>query len=297
METDMVTNQKPDLYSAPIRWEYTGLTVIDLYQLMEYFQAHDFAKCLQEVYAYEVEMKRRCEEMGDWNKELPEWDDKETNALLDRVRACFPHKEFPQTSNVSTRVFKFANSKCTYQDLYMRIVALRETMEDELKSRKMVLVPNLKTEYCDKNKSFGETVADKFPSAERDITEAGNCYSLGMNTACVFHLMRVLEVGLRALVLDIGLPYKTEAWGRILGQIETEIKEIRSHEDSKDPRKKNLQLYAQCVIEFGYFKDAWRNHVMHETTYFDEHGAKSIMDHVQNFMQNISKWLSELIGY
>jgi len=293
MATDVGTIQNLDLYSPPIKWDYTGLTVIDLYQLMEYFNAQDFAKCLQEVYSYELELKRLCEDMGDWNKPVVDgWEDKKTNTLLDLVRKCFPYRDFPHTSSVATRVYAFANSQCTHQDLWMRLVALRETMEDELKNRKMVLVPNLKTEYCDKKQPFGEAVAEKFPSAERDITEAGNCYALGMDTACVFHLMRVLEVGLRALVLDIGLPYKTEAWGRILDEIESEMKKLRAS-DNKSPKKKHLQLYAQAAIEFGYFKDAWRNHVMHETSYFDGNRAKSIMDHVQNFMQSISGWLSE----
>jgi HEPN domain-containing protein len=293
MPTDMVLNQKPDVYSTPIKWDYTGLAVIDLWQLMEYFNAHDFAKCLQEVYTYEMELKRHCEEAGDWNKPVVSgWEDKETNKLLDRVKESFPRKDFPHTSSVSIRVSAFANSQCTYQELWMRIVALRETMEDELKSRKMILVPGLKSDYCDKQDAFGERVALKFPSAKRDIVEAGNCYALGLNAACVFHLMRVLEIGLRALVVDIGLTFKTEAWGRVLEQIETKIQEIRSS-DKKDPRKQHLQLYSQCAIEFGYFKDAWRNHVVHETIPFDEHRAKSVMDHVENFMRSVSDWLSE----
>lgn len=294
MSTDMALTQKPDVYTDSLKWEYSGLQIITRGQLMDYFSSHDFMKAIRDVYAYELELKRRVEEAGDWDKELPEWDNKEVNDLLDKVGKSFPSKEFPFNFCVIVRVYAFANSKCTYQELYMRVVALRETMEDELRSRKMIVVSNSKTEFCDKESAFGTEVALAFPSAGRDILEAGNCYALGLSTACVFHLMRVLEVGLKALVVDIELPYKTEAWGRILTQIDDKMKELRSP-DNKSPKKKNLQLYSQCAIEYGYFKDAWRNHVMHEATHFDEHGARSIMEHVRNFMQSISRWLEEVV--
>ena len=45
---------------------------------------------------------------------------------------------------------------------------------------------------------FGGKVDSAFPSAHHDIGEAGTCYATDRNTACVMHLMRVLELGLSA---------------------------------------------------------------------------------------------------
>lgn len=55
---------------------------------------------------------------------------------------------------------------------------------------------------------FGEKVSLNFPSALEDIKEVGNCYATDRNTACVFHCMRVVEYGLRALAkrLRVKLP-------------------------------------------------------------------------------------------
>jgi len=50
---------------------------------------------------------------------------------------------------------------------------------------------------------FGDDVAKKFPSASVDIEEAGKCLALDRGTATVFHLMRAMEVGLRALAKSL----------------------------------------------------------------------------------------------
>src|SRR5258708_19689687 len=63
----------------------------------------------------------------------------------------------------------------------------------------------------------GEAVTDAFPSAITDIEEAGKCLAFDRNAACIFHLMRVMEVGLKALGqrLDINTAYKP-GWEGIL---------------------------------------------------------------------------------
>ena len=168
-------------------------------------------------------------------------------------------------------------------------------MEEELRSQNLIVVAGDKAEYCENESLLGKEVCESFPSAKYDVREAGNCYAVGLNGACVFHLMRVLEVGLRALTTDIGIPFKTEAWGRILEQIECAIVEIRRSK-KEDPRKKKLHVYSQCVVEFGNFKDAWRNFAVHETDRhsYDEYYVRSIMEHVKYFMQALAAEFSEL---
>jgi hypothetical protein len=284
----------PGLYTGAIQWQYNTFQPISLWQLMDYFSSHEFMKAIREVYAYELELKRSVEELGNWDKEFPDWENKEVNELLSKVEASFNPQEFPQTFNVVKRVYAFANSKCTHHELYMRVVALREAMEDELRGRKLVFIAGLKGSYCDKKDAFGEQVSIAFPSAQFDILNAGNCYAVGLNTACVFHLMRVLERGLRALCHDLGLPYKTEAWGGILKDIESAIEEVQA-QGRNSPKWANLHFYSEFAIEFRYIKDAWRNYVMHAQESYDEQRAKTIMEHVHNFMQRLAEKLSDVV--
>jgi hypothetical protein len=262
---------------------------------MEYLHSNDFIGAIRCVYDQELHLQREVDEYGNTNEKIEEADSKAVLALLNRVETSFPPKDFARTSAVVARVYSFATTECTYQELYVRVVGLRETMEDELRGRNLIVVAGDKAEYCENENLLGEEVSRSFPSTRYDFREAANCYAVGLNRACVFHLMRVLEVGLRVLAMDVGIPFKTEAWGRILDRIESAIVEIRRSSKREDPRKKRLHVYSQCVVEFGNFKDAWRNFAVHETDRhsYDEHYVRSIMEHVKYFMRSLAAEFSE----
>lgn len=80
-----------------------------------------------------------------------------------------------------------------------RIRALREAIYDGLGERKLLYVKDV--DLYEKEQGFGAKVDGVFNDnfLRKDIAEAGKCLALDRNTAAVFHLMRVAEVGLRAL--------------------------------------------------------------------------------------------------
>ena len=61
---------------------------------------------------------------------------------------------------------------------------------------------------------FGDDVARAFPSSKGDIDEAGKCLALDRGTACVFHLMRILEIGLQLLAAKLGISLQWTVTGR-----------------------------------------------------------------------------------
>ena len=73
---------------------------------------------------------------------------------------------------------------------------------------------------------FGASVSANFGSASRDIKEAGTCYATDRATACVMHLMRVLEVGLSTLAGAVGVSFDRRNWENIINDIEAAIKKI-----------------------------------------------------------------------
>lgn len=145
---------------------------------------------------------------------------------------------------------------------------------------------------------FGSRVATHFPSAEMDISEAGTCYAMGNDTACVFHLMRVVEHGLRALAktLRVKLPRKRhielEEWGGLIEAIETRIGEIEKRRRTRK-READLKFYHAAAAQFRHFKNAWRNHVMHGRAFYDSDESITVMRHVDEFMRHISQRLRE----
>lgn len=66
---------------------------------------------------------------------------------------------------------------------------------DEASSTLFFQVPARDAQLYEANFLFGDMVAVRFPSLSWEIAEAGKCLALERNTACVFHLMRVVEGG------------------------------------------------------------------------------------------------------
>lgn len=151
---------------------------------------------------------------------------------------------------------------------------------------------------------FGYPTLGAFPSSERDIDEAGNCLAAECNTAAVFHLMRVAEVGLRALANDRNAPFKSQPieqqqWGTILAFLDGEVKRLRlaDAKNWKNPGMKDVQVrfYGEVVAELRAFNEAWRRHISHarEDGTYDRDYAKSVFTHVKAFMQKLAERITE----
>lgn len=149
-----------------------------------------------------------------------------------------------------------------------------------------------KREFFEQTKEpFGEKVSNIFPDAKLDISAAYRCYALDEWTACVFHLMRALEHGLRWLSLEVGLSQdgiRLENWKNIIDRIEKKIRELEQEKKTEDKNRK-LQQWSESAAQFRYFKDAWRNHVNHSRKSYDEREADIIRIHVKAFMEHLAK--------
>lgn len=104
--------------------------------------------------------------------------------------------------------------------LNTRLPELHRLIENELKSVWFLHVPNTLVKYCyqDASALFGEAVTEGFPSAIGDIEEAGKCLAFGRNTACVLHLMLILQVGLNSLAKELNVPFERVNWDRVINR-------------------------------------------------------------------------------
>lgn len=71
-----------------------------------------------------------------------------------------------------------------------------------LNTRMFLFVPENKARHYYNIDLFG-TAPYIFLEAAQDMVDAGNCYASDLSTACVFHLMRISEHGLRALATKL----------------------------------------------------------------------------------------------
>jgi hypothetical protein len=190
------------------------------------------------------------------------------------------------------------SKKKSFQWLIDQIGNIEALSEKELRGKIFLYIPAERAQFfpiSSKPNIFGEAVAGAFPSAAVDIYEAGTCLALSRGGACVFYLMRILEIGLTALgrVFDVSLTHTN--WAPAIGEIEAKIRGMRSEPKWKDlpDCKEQQEFYAQAASHFGILKDAWRNYTMHARGSYTEEQAERIFENVKGFMEKLAERLHE----
>ena len=135
-----------------------------------------------------------------------------------------------------------------------------------------------------------------FPSAAPELQLARDCFATGNPTACVFHLMRAMEVGLTALATVFGIATTDTNWATVIDQVESKVR--RMHEDptwgdDKVARKQRQRYFASAVAHIGIVKDAWRNHVMHGRSLYSELEADLLRASVEASLVRLAEDLTE----
>jgi len=138
---------------------------------------------------------------------------------------------------------------------------------------------------------FGDKVTEAFPSAKNDIRDASRCLALDCWTATVMHSMRILEVGLKTMATQLGIPFNRDNWGDIIKKIETTIEENRK-KGNKDWKTQDV-FYSKAALQFRFFKVAWRDHTMHGNNTYDETDAETVYQHTKEFMSDLATRLKE----
>ena len=179
----------------------------------------------------------------------------------------------------------YGNLDELYQELFGRLF-------DETQSLVCFSIELNKRHFISGHNLFGEQVAQAFPSAEQDIKHASTCLAFEEWTACVFHSMRVLEIGLNILAKKFNVTFDHTNWQNIIDQIEKVIKEIDKTKWGNE-WKTEEKYYSEVALQFRYFKNAWRNYVMHARDTYDEEHAMRIFDYVKQFMIHLATRLKE----
>lgn len=167
-------------------------------------------------------------------------------------------------------------------------------LEEELNGHTFLAVQADHVSYYESQEPlFGQEVHEQFPSARYDITEAGKCYALHRFTACVFHLMRALEIGLRVLADRFVVPSDRQNWHNIIEGIEKKIREISADPNRPTDWKDQQEFFSGAATQFMFVKDAWRNYVAHARDKATEEEAEVIFRSVRAIMQRLATRLHE----
>ena len=182
----------------------------------------------------------------------------------------------------------------TWGQIRKQVRLLRTAIHSEIKERLFLFLPPDRAIYYPKDDApLGRQVAERFPKVEADVIAGRRAYAFGLDTAAVFHHMRALEIGLWAVARKLEIKLEgTEQWKRVIDDIESYVKGLEQKPRTKQ-RLRTQTFYSEAAKEFRYFKDAWRNHVMHARVSYEQDEAARIMAHVGDFIGHLATKLRD----
>ncbi len=179
-----------------------------------------------------------------------------------------------------------------YEDEYNRqramemLTELDQRLRDELDGIWFKYLSEAKADLYNAKHPFGEEVANKCARAITDIEEAAKCLALDRGTATVFHLMRVMEIGLQSFGDKLGVELtQGKVWQVILDQVN---KTIRAMPEISPQQKEIKSLYGEIASHLYNVKLAWRNPVMHPKSSYTLEEAEDIFKNVETFMDRLA---------
>ena len=225
--------------------------------------------------------------------------------ILQTVRdACVPFILKDTIDQIDTARRRIANA-VFLSDIRAQMSAVSDVLSREFGKRSMAIIPPSKADMLLEVEFNWARIWAKFESTERPAREGVEAYALGLNDACVYHMMMVLEPGLRALSRRLDVKYQRESWHRIIEDIESALRALAGSRGRTPPGAKpsspaaaarlraDVTLFSTAAMEFTWFREAWRNHVAHGRAMYDENVALSVMTHVRSFMERLSARLRE----
>jgi len=179
--------------------------------------------------------------------------------------------------------------ECKVKDLVAYAQEIGRTFRRELSTINCYFINPDRVKYLgEKEGLFGARVSEKYPTAEYDIQEAAKCLALQRPTACVMHLMRVLETGLQSLADELGVPAQ-DNWNTVLNHVDRLLPEI----SAKRFGPGDEQWFSEAGAHFRLLKNGFRNHVMHIHEKYNDEQAENIFNHTKAYMQHLATRLQD----
>lgn len=198
-----------------------------------------------------------------------------------------------QSFHASFRVIEAMGGKIHASELAIRVEDLGRLIESEMREQLFFWMPSHYADFHSKDAValVGEKCCKGFPSIAREVEEAAKCYAFGRFTACVFHLSRATEAGIKAVGIALGQKRDHEIIERTLKFIEgqtllnpaNQIKEWRTHGE----------FFATIAVDVRAIARAWRNKVCHLVDSYSEERAKAIFDVSPMFFKHVAEHIDE----
>jgi HEPN domain-containing protein len=220
-------------------------------------------------------------------------DEEGAQFLYDNLKIMLTYCEAAELTSSAQgikRILELPDGLRTPSGLQALMVELSNRLRDELENRRFLYIPDRNVERYESNSLFGDKVAKKFAKSTADIQEAGKCFAAGRYTACVFHLMRVMERGVQRLgkKLKVTIPVEEKDWGKISTHINGALNRLPN---STVQEKRVHTRYTKAAVYLDNVREAWRNPTMHPKETYTEEEADDCFRFVKQYMEYLAKIL------
>jgi hypothetical protein len=206
------------------------------------------------------------------------------NVLGNLKRVCI----FADLQEVLSEIDRFGvllNGQARIEDIGGSAGHLKFRILEELDSEYYFQVAREDVNFYGNKMLFGGDVSKKFKKALADIENAGNCIALRQSTACVFHLMRAMEIVVRQLGRRLKVTITPQTtWRQMTGLMDDKIKKMPENND-RLKRKKNDWEAARANLH--HVGSVWRNNTMHPATSYTPSQARDVFNAVRVFMSGL----------
>jgi uncharacterized membrane protein YfbV (UPF0208 family) len=147
--------------------------------------------------------------------------------------------------------------------------------------------------YWESREWIPKIVREKHREPTQELVWAGTAHACTLYTASVFHSMRALEKGLRAIAGILGIAITgDEQWKQVIEQIEKAARKLDNTQSYPD-KKSDQQFYSELALHLGLCKDAWRNHVAHAKEIYSEAQSLDVLQATCRFYEKASERISD----
>lgn len=188
--------------------------------------------------------------------------------------------------------------KPTWQTLQEHTTDISKTLRRELTGTRVLSLSDHERLWFDPPlPPFGDKFEAGFRSQGNfELSEACKCLALGRSTAAVFHLMRVLEVGVRAMAACLGIPDPVRPaernWSLILSKIMDDGIKVK-WPAAADRMRPNCKVFEELHASLDAVKNPFRNSTMHIENKYTDAEAQHILALVKGFMMKLADRMDE----
>jgi hypothetical protein len=256
--------------------------------------------CRRIIDIEEVVEKYKRATLGDGDFKLTPNDFKEIERLMRHFEVIADWLLAPTTRYQGDALRKAIHSGGgnTAKGIGLMLECAYSRMKYDMNQIVAVRIPDDGIKHYEQEKLFGVLVWSSFPSAREDIRVAGNCLAVGFDTASVFHSMRVVELGMRAVAEKLNVKIKNRGiesadWGTIIKAIRLKIEVLQEKFDKSKRKKmgdhKKLEFLRATTDEMNVFRAYWRNNTMHTRASYTPEEAAAVLERVRYFMTRLSE--------